>query len=87
MLPSLASGTFYVGLLALTALGLWIRRRRTDGLSVLLIGMAVMLSLLHGLVEVRDRYHSYLIPLLMPIAAVAIVALVDRVRPTRTASR
>ncbi len=85
VLPSLASGTFYVGLLALTALGLWIRRRRTDGLSVLLIGMAVMLSLLHGLVEVRDRYHSYLIPLLMPIAAVAIIALVDRLRRLRQA--
>lgn len=87
VLPSLASGTFYAGLLALTAVGLWLRRRETDGLAVLLIGIAVMLALMHGLVEVRDRYHSYLIPLLMPIAAVALAALVDRLRPERTAER
>ena len=29
---------------------------------------------MHGLVEVRDRYHAYLVPLLMPIAAYAVAA-------------
>ena len=78
VLPSLASSTFYASLLALTALGLWLRRRETDALSALLVVVALTLALMHGFVEVRDRYHAYLIPLLMPIAAVALVALVNR---------
>ena len=38
------------------------------------------MSLMHGLVEVRDRYHAYLVPLLMPIAAVALAATVGRLQ-------
>ena len=39
------------------------------------------MSLMHGFVEVRDRYHAYLVPLLMPIAGYAVAVLVNRVRP------
>jgi hypothetical protein len=80
ILPSLASGIFYAVVMAATALGLYLRRHRTDALSALLIATAFSISLLHSLVEVRDRYHSYAMPLLMPIAALAIVALMRRVR-------
>ena len=48
--------------------------------------LALALSLMHGILEVRDRYHSYAIPLLMPIAALAIVTVVDGAR-RRLASR
>jgi hypothetical protein len=80
VLPSLGSGIFYAAVLGATALGLYLRRHRTDALSALLIATAFSISLLHSLVEVRDRYHSYAMPLLMPIAAVAIVALLRRLR-------
>ncbi len=82
VLPSLASGSFYAALLALAALGLYLRRRRTDALSSLLVLSALTMSLMHGFVEVRDRYHAYLVPLLMPIAGYAVAVLVNRVRPT-----
>ena len=39
------------------------------------------MSLMHGFVEVRDRYHAYLVPLLMPVAGYAVAVLVNRVRP------
>lgn len=77
VLPTLASGTFYAAFVALTALGLYLRRQEADELIALAILMVLGLSLMHGLVEVRDRYHSYAIPLLMPIAALAIHRLVE----------
>ncbi len=83
VLPSLASGAFYAALLASAALGLYLRRRQTDALSGLVVVAALLMSLMHGLVEVRDRYHAYLIPLLMPIAGFAIGALLDRLRRGR----
>jgi 4-amino-4-deoxy-L-arabinose transferase-like glycosyltransferase len=83
VLPTLASGSYYVAVLALTALGLYLRRRETDALSGLLVLVVLGLSLLHGFVEVRDRYHSYAIPLLMPVAASAIVAVTEGVRQRR----
>jgi hypothetical protein len=43
------------------------------------------MSLMHGFVEVRDRYHAYLIPLLMPIAGFAVGALLDRLPRRRAA--
>ena len=79
IVPSLASGVFYAAVMAVTALGLYLRRHRTDALAALLIATAFSISVLHSLVEVRDRYHSYAMPLLMPIAALAIVALMRRV--------
>lgn len=80
VLPTLASGTFYAALLAFTTLGLYLRRRHVDELIALALLVVLALSLLHGLVEVRDRYRSYAIPLLMPIAALAIVELAAAVR-------
>jgi hypothetical protein len=80
VLPALASGGFYAALVALAAVGLYLRRRRTDALSALLITTVLAVSLMHGLVEVRDRYHAYVLPLLMPIAACAIMAAVQRAR-------
>ena len=79
VMPSLSSGTFYAALLALAALGLYLRRRRTDALTALLVLSALTMSLMHGFVEVRDRYHAYLVPLLMPIAGCAVAVLVNRV--------
>lgn len=84
VLPTLASGTFYAALLALAAAGLYLRRRRTDALSALLVSASLLVSLMHGLVEVRDRYHAYLVPLLMPIAAYAVATIVDRGARRRT---
>jgi hypothetical protein len=84
VLPALASGTFYVAVLILTALGLYLHRRRTDALSGLLVLVVLGLSLLHGFVEVRDRYHSYAIPLLLPVAASAVVAVAEGVRRRRS---
>jgi 4-amino-4-deoxy-L-arabinose transferase-like glycosyltransferase len=78
VLPSLASGSFYALLLILTTLGLYLRRREADALGGLVILTALTISLMHGLVEVRDRYHAYLIPLLMPLAALAITGIVNR---------
>jgi hypothetical protein len=78
VLPTLASGGFYAALLGLTALGLYLRRRQTDALTALVVVAALTMSLMHGLVEVRDRYHAYLVPLLMPIAAFAVTTLVER---------
>ena len=46
--------------------------------TCLLILTALMVTLIHGYVEVRDRYHSYVIPLLMPVAAFAIATIVNR---------
>jgi hypothetical protein len=80
VLPTLASGTFYSALLSLTALGLYVRRRQADALTALIILATLTMSVLHGLVEVRDRYHAYLVPLLMPIAAVGLSAIVLRMR-------
>jgi 4-amino-4-deoxy-L-arabinose transferase-like glycosyltransferase len=85
VLPSLASGGFYAALLACAALGLYLRRRQTDALSGLIVVAALTMSLMHGFVEVRDRYHAYLIPLLMPIAGFAIGALLDRLPRRRMA--
>jgi hypothetical protein len=70
-------------LLAFTALGLYLVRRRLDPLAALAILVVLAISLLHGFVEVRDRYHSYAIPLLMPVAALAIVAVAAEVRSRR----
>jgi 4-amino-4-deoxy-L-arabinose transferase-like glycosyltransferase len=83
--PSLASGTFYAALLLLAAAGLYRRRRETDALGVLIVLMIMAVSVIHGLMEVRDRYHAYVIPLFMPIAAAAVVALVSRFRSRRGA--
>jgi hypothetical protein len=80
VLPSMASSVFYAAVLAFTALGLYVRRHQPDALSGLLILVVLALSLLHAFVEVRDRYHSYAIPLLMPIAAVAILGTIDAFR-------
>ena len=44
VLPSLSSGTFYAALLALAALGLYLRRRRTDALTARLVLSALMMS-------------------------------------------
>lgn len=83
VLPTLASGTFYVGLLAFSVLGLYLHRHRLDPLAALAVLVVLALSLLHGLVEVRDRYHSYAIPLLMPIAATAVLAVAAELRSRR----
>lgn len=76
--PSLASGAFWVLILAATAAGLYLRRQRTDALGGLLVMTVLAISVAHGFLETRDRYHSYVVPLMLPIAALAMTALVDR---------
>jgi 4-amino-4-deoxy-L-arabinose transferase-like glycosyltransferase len=87
VLPTLASGGFYAALLALAAAGIFWRRRQTDALTALVLLSALTMSLMHGLVEVRDRYHAYLVPLLMPIAALVLTQLAERLRWRRAPDR
>ena len=62
-----------------TAAGLYLRRHDLDVLGGLVIVLVWSVSLAHALLEVRDRHHAYVIPVLLPVAAVAAVALIDAV--------
>lgn len=72
--PLLLSQAFYVFVLLTATLGLWLRRRQPDALAPLVITMIWAVSAVHALLEVRDRHHSYVIPLLLPLSAVALAA-------------
>jgi hypothetical protein len=69
--PMLLSQGFYVLVLLSAAAGLWLRRRQPDALVPLAITMVWIVSALHAVLEVRDRHHSYVIPLLLPLSALA----------------
>lgn len=81
VVPSLASSAFYAALLLMATVGIYRRRRRTDALTVLILLVVLSVSLIHGVMEVRDRYHAYVIPLLMPIAGMVIAAIISRFGP------
>jgi hypothetical protein len=72
--PILVSQAFYVLVLASAAAGLWLLRRRPDALVPLVVTLIWVVSLMHALVEVRDRHHAYVVPLLLPLSALAVTA-------------
>jgi hypothetical protein len=47
--------------------------------AALAITLVWSVGLAHALLEVRDRHHAYVIPVLLPVAAVAVVALIDAI--------
>ena len=77
--PLITSDLFYALVMVGAAAGVLLMRRRPDGLLLLAVGMVVTLAFAHAFVEVRDRYHSYVVPLLLPFAAIAITAALQRV--------
>ena len=77
--PLLMSQGFLAIVYLATAAGLYLRRRDLDVLGGLVIVLVWSVSLAHALLEVRDRHHAYVIPVLLPVAAVAAVALIDAV--------
>jgi hypothetical protein len=76
--PLLLSQGFYVLVLAAATAGVWLVRRRPDPLVPLAIVLIWTVSAIHALLEVRDRHHSYVLPLLLPLSALALVTLGDR---------
>jgi hypothetical protein len=77
--PLLMSQAFLAIVYLATTVGLYLRRLDLDALGALAIVLVWSVSLAHALLEVRDRHHAYVIPVLLPIAAVAAVALIDAV--------
>jgi hypothetical protein len=77
--PLLLSQGFYVLVLAGATGGLWLVRRRPDALVPLAVVLIWTVAAIHALLEVRDRHHAYVVPLLLPLAALALVTLCDRI--------
>jgi hypothetical protein len=75
--PMLLSQGFYVLVLVSATTALWLRRRRPDALVPLVVTMIWAVSAMHALLEVRDRHHSYVIPLLLPLSALALTRLYE----------
>jgi hypothetical protein len=75
--PLLMSQAFLAIVYLATAAGLYLQRRELDALGALAVTLVWSVALAHALLEVRDRHHAYVIPLLLPLAAVAAVALID----------
>jgi hypothetical protein len=73
--PMLLSQGFYVLAMATATAGLFLLRRRPDALVPLAITLTWTVAAMHGLLEVRDRHHSYVIPLLLPWSALAMATL------------
>ena len=73
--PMLLSQGFYVLTMAAATAGLFLRRRRPDALLPLAITLIWTVAGIHALLEVRDRHHSYVIPLLLPWAGLALAEL------------
>jgi hypothetical protein len=76
--PMLLSQGFYAFVLITATLGLWLRRRRPDALAPLVIVLIWTVSAMHALLEVRDRHHSYVIPLLLPFSALALKVVYEQ---------
>ena len=77
--PMLLSQGFYVLVLVAALGGMLIRRRERDALIPLVTLLIWAAAALHALWEVRDRHHSYVVPLLLPLAALALVAVLGQV--------
>ena len=74
----LLSQGFYVAVLLAATVGLYHLRRRPDALAALVIVLIWSITAIHTLLEVRDRHHSYVIPVLLPIAALAVAVAMER---------
>jgi hypothetical protein len=79
----LLSQAFYVLVMAGATAWVALRWRRLDALAAFAIVLVWTVAGLHALAEVRDRYHSYVIPVLLPLAAAAAVSLLDRAQDLR----
>jgi hypothetical protein len=75
--PLLMSQAFLAVVYLAAAAALFLRRRELDALGALAVVLVWSVALAHALLEVRDRHHAYVIPVLLPLAAVAVVALID----------
>ena len=84
--PLLLSQGFYCLVLLGATAGVWLLRARPDALVPLVIALIWTVSGMHALLEVRDRHHAYVVPLLLPLAALALVTLADRVAGRRRRS-
>jgi hypothetical protein len=77
--PLLLSQGFYTLVLLSASAGVWLLRHRPDSLLPLLTVLIWTVAAIHALLEVRDRHHAYVMPLLLPVAAFAVVHIGDKV--------
>lgn len=66
---TLVSQVFYAVVTVAAALALMARRSAIDRLTLLVVSLTLTVAGLHVFVEVRDRYHAYLVPLFIAMAA------------------
>jgi 4-amino-4-deoxy-L-arabinose transferase-like glycosyltransferase len=86
IVPVLTSAIFYAAITASAAASTYMRRKDLDRITVLCIGLVLTLTAVHAFVEVRDRYHAYVTPLLIAVAA-AILARGIRRAPATDGAR
>ncbi|MGH2427261.1 MAG: glycosyltransferase family 39 protein [Candidatus Limnocylindria bacterium] len=77
---NLASQLAWVAVTILAAWGVWRSGPRPPAWLLTTILVAGSVTLLHAVVEVQPRYHAYLAPLWIGVAAMGLVALADRRR-------
>ncbi len=66
---TLVSQIFYAVVTCAATLALIARRQSLNRLALLILTVTLTVALLHVFVEVRDRYHAYLVPLFIALAA------------------
>jgi hypothetical protein len=81
--PGLLVQGFWVVATVAAAFGLWLQRAAPGRLAVLTIGVTLTVTAIHAFLEVRSRYHAYVVPLLLAMAAVGLVSLAERWRADR----
>ncbi len=85
--PSLAGQVFYAVVTVTAFLTLLVRRGLPlDALTSLAIGTSLTTAGIHFFLEARERYHMYVVPLLMAVAAVGLIramGVIDRSRDDR----
>jgi hypothetical protein len=60
---------FYAPVFAAAVVALWRMRREPHDLALVIVGILLTMAAIHVLVEVQGRYHLYMEPLLMLLAA------------------
>jgi len=79
VMPMVLSQAFYAVLMLAATVGVFQLRREPGPLIPLAVLLVWAVAAIHALLEVRDRYHSYVIPVLLPFAALALVTLLEQV--------